>query len=526
MMKKGGMFLILLLGATSVFAQEALEQMFRPDNPNLINLNEPREYTGSPLVYIEGVKAPEKANNEMEELQLQVFGTKKVQEVSKNTLELSQQLPEAPVNQLANFIFQNPFNQTIKAAFVHHVPSFMVVVQVLDQNTVLVSENVTVMNTDENLSWVRKIPLHAASSAVITGYSQNGQDFTFNLKPQKDMLVFESSKPMNLGPNQITLTYQLDHPFEDNNLDLEITGLDFNWPIEQFKTLFLFPVSRAVRESKLTFGKNRLDIPDIYTQQADGALSKLYFDINRIVPPKASIQANLKLDLSKIPVAQAISWKKMGLYIGLMVLVLYWIAFAWWNKYFAKPLKVSKVKRPRNVVLFSVQTGAHLSDEIWDDLVDFYKATNEPIGTLNVQYKRWKKHPYFETVKGKLKNFFLLTFEVFLGSFLLLGGILLTGSILTHVYLEENIPAVQVSALVIFIILGCVLLYFVALKRIRTSLWQKYLGKLSSETVMAGLTLQQIKQIYPLFILTGKSEQWREKLNQINPISIQKVHLS
>ena len=82
-MLKGGVFLTILLNIGLALAQDVTADMFRTDNPNLMNLNEPKEYTGAPLVYIEGVKAPEKANNDMEALQLKLFGTKDIQAATK-----------------------------------------------------------------------------------------------------------------------------------------------------------------------------------------------------------------------------------------------------------------------------------------------------------------------------------------------------------------------------------------------------------------------------------------------------------
>ena len=106
MFKKGGVFLSILLCATMVFAQDKTAEMFRTDNPNLMNLNEAKEYTGSPLVYIQGVKAPETASNDMEELQLKLFGTKDVRSATKDTLTLSDAAIKVPENQEQNLTFQ------------------------------------------------------------------------------------------------------------------------------------------------------------------------------------------------------------------------------------------------------------------------------------------------------------------------------------------------------------------------------------------------------------------------------------
>ena len=134
MLKKGGFLLGLLLIFGSARAQDQTENIFRFDNPALVNLNEPTEYTGSPAIYIQGVKAPEKATNDMEELQLKLFGTKNVNEATKSKLTLSDSAPQAPENQIQNFTFQSPFHKEIRSGFIPHVSNFIAIIHTTSHN--------------------------------------------------------------------------------------------------------------------------------------------------------------------------------------------------------------------------------------------------------------------------------------------------------------------------------------------------------------------------------------------------------
>lgn len=519
MFKKGGVLLALLLCTLPVLAQDKLEELFRPDNPNLINLNEPAEFKGQPLVYIEGVKAPEKATNDMEELQLKMFGTKKVLDATRDDLAFSDTSPSEPSNQIQNYTFQTPFHQTIQAAFIHHISRFMVIAQILDQNQIVVREYITVMNTDENLVWTRQIPLAEMTQAVITNYVQNDQVYKINETPQTGTLTFSAPQPLALGPNQISLTYYLNNPNPSSKLDLEITGAQLAWPIEKFQMMLLFPNNQVLQESKLTFGSNRMDIPEIYTQQAD-VHSNLYMQIHRIVPPNASIQANLVLDMTKLPEATTSDTNNELLFLGVTLLILYWAAYAGWTKYFAKPQHPANIKCPKNLILFIIQMSKLPTEKIWHDLFAFHQDNQISADKIKKQYQHWLQHPDKEEKKAKIQNICLLSYEVILGTILLLTGI-----IGISFYLDQPFTRPIIWSLAVISILVCILLYLFILKPSQKRKWYKQLSLLSNPSVISGLSTQQICQIYPLFVLAGQGEQWRVLLNQINPKAAQQVHL-
>ena len=519
MLKKGGILLSLLLCTTLALAQDKTADLFRHDNPNLMNLGEAKEYTGEPLVYIEGVQAPEVAHNDMEALQLKLFGTKNVQEVTKDSLELSKESMPAPTNQIQNYSFQNPFRQKEQAAFIHHIPNFATIIHVQERNKLVVNEYITVMNTDKDLIWTRKIPLPSTATATITDYIQNGKHFAVNMAPKTDLLTFESPQPLELGPNQITLTYQIENPLTNNQLDLDITGTDLAWPIAQFQTLVLLPAPKTLQASKLTFGTNQLEIPDIYTQRTDNN-ANIYFQINRIVPPNASIQARLQLDLNQLPNGRTTSSSTLIMGGGLILLILYWLSFAWWNKHFTKQIPLSKMRRPKNPNLFAVQTGFPLTDDSWRKLCAFEAQNQKEAATLLKRYAGWQKHPVAEKTKATIQNFFLLTLEVIIGTTLLLIGMMIA-----LYYLDQSAANWILWAYLGLSFGALLLLYFLALKSAQKTMWQKRLAQLSSEVVLAGLTTQQIRQIYPLFILSQQQDEWRQKLVRTNPKAVQNAHL-
>lgn len=521
MLKKGGIFLCLSLCSVLAFAQDNTAEMFRTDNPNLINLGEVKTYSGAPVVYIQGVQPPEKANNAMEALQLKFFGTKNISDVTKDTLQLTETAPEtSSENQIQNLTFETPFHKAVQAAFVHHISSFIAIVHVVNQNKIVVNENITVVNTDQDLFWVREIPLVPGANASITRYIQNGQPLAVNTSPQTDALTLTAPIPLDVGSNQIALTYQIENPLQKEGLDLDLTGTSLGWPIAQFKAVFFFPLPQTLQAGKLVFGTNQLDIPNIYTQQTDAEAKSAAFQINRIVPPNASIHAQLQLDSAKLPNEQGQSVSSTALWSGLILLIVYWIAFVLWDKYFPKKTRLAQIKQPQNPMLFSTQTGIKLTDNVWNELADFYTGINQSTEDLKKQQSKWKHHYLFEKFKANTQNFFLLTFELMIGTILLLAGI--WGTIF---YIAQQITLSAILSSLLLALLAWVLLYIFILKPTQQAFWHKRLTMLFSDAVLSGLTVQQIDQIYPLFILTQQGEKWREKLVQINPKSAQNAHL-
>ena len=114
----------------------------------------------------------------------------------------------------------------------------------------------------------------------------------------------------------------------------------------------------------------------------------------------------------------------------------------------------------------------------------------------------------------------MLTFEVLIGSV-----VLLLGTLFTLLYFDQHLSTGLVIVLSLFTLLGCILLYLLSLKPTRQLIWKQQRARLCEESILAGLTSQQIKQIYPLFLLSGEEQRWQAKLAQINPMSVNKAHL-
>jgi len=131
-----------------------------------------------------------------------------------------------------------------------------------------------------------------------------------------------------------------------------------------------------------------------------------------------------------------------------------------------------------------------------------------------------EKHPGRAKFKAKVSTFLSLASESILGTIILFVGTIVA------LFLAKEAATIQTYVcVVVFCVLGIMMLYLLALKPARKIYWQKKLKQLSDSTILTGLTSMQVRQIYPLFILTQKNEDWRKELIKTNPKVAQETHL-
>ena len=395
----------------------------------------------------------------------------------------------------------------------------MIIVQILNQTQISIEEHVTLVNTKENTHWTRTIQLPTNSSASIINYTQNTQTYTTEAVKQKETLSFKSPVPLRMGPNHLIFKYTLENAFQGDLFNLPLIGSDSIWPIEQFKMLILLSNNTTILDGKLLFGTNQMEIPDVYTRQMDNH-SNLNITINRVVPPYAQIQLQLKLDPTSLPAKEQTFILPWILLTTLFLLVLYWTVFSWWEKHLLTKARLPKIKYPHNTLCLAHQMGTTLTQSKWQQLIDFGMQNGWPIDKLIFEQKQQQTKPMLTKWKTVFANFYALTYEVFWGTLFLL--------IVTMIALyvaNDSFPVALYIALTLFSCFALGLLYVFVLHPNRRIYWHKKLTQLSDQNIIIGLTTNQVRQIYPLFILVQNQEEWRKNLIKTNPKVAQETHL-
>ena len=166
------------------------------------------------------------------------------------------------------------------------------------------------------------------------------------------------------------------------------------------------------------------------------------------------------------------------------------------------------------------QMNVTLSSSKWHKLIDFGKQNNWPIAKLMKEKEQQEKHPTFTKFCAVWTSLWTLILEPMISTILMLIGIGLALLIT-----QETFPKTQFIAMIILSAITLILLYCLGLRKTRILYWQKKLAQLATPNIMTGLTAYQVRQIYPLFILTQKQEEWRTALIKTNPKVAQETHL-
>ena len=161
-------FLILgLFISTAVLATDYTKLM-QNNSPYLINLGENVPVDGSPLIYIEGKRAMNRIKAPRLELD------------NKMTLSV-------PIQQELNFSFQTPFHRPVQAGMIDHVSDLVTIVQPINPETVMITEDLIQLNTKENKKFARTITLQENADFELILFTQN--DIQENL-----MLFYSAQK--------------------------------------------------------------------------------------------------------------------------------------------------------------------------------------------------------------------------------------------------------------------------------------------------------------------------------------------
>ena len=518
MLKKGGVFLSIIFCASLAIAQSPSQPMFQENNPNLVNLNEPKEYTGAPLMYIQGVKAPEKANNDIEELQLKLFGTKDVRNATRDNLAFQPIVFQDPNTQKKNLTIETPFHESVQAGFIHHIPDFIVMIQVLNNQEITITEQINVMNTDEGEIWTRDIPLPRHTTANLISYTQNGQEIPVNVMGQQNNLVFTSPIPLQIGLNRIILKYNLTNAIQKDGLTIDITGSQLAWPIERVKALVLFSSPVTIRQNKALFGTNYLDVPQSYTTHTEQNGNTVY-QFTRVIPEFANIHLKLEFDPKELlaPGFFEKIWANTSYLIEfslISVLFLYWLANALWELHKGKKKKLPKITQKTNWIEVALQLGIRPTIHMMNQLAHFKKLQGQPVQKLYKQLAKAEHHQKNPRISWKLKIKTLWGYigEIIIGTALLIS-IAWIISYLQHTLLSSLFMCYTIGTSIMAIIL----LYYFVLKPTVTQRWLRLVQNLESQQTIIGLTQEHARLYYPMMVLVEKNQEWITKLTTLNP---------
>ena len=272
-MKFWGVLIAVLSFSFYGMAQTNMDAVFSADNQNLIYTGQPKDYTGSPVVFIEGV-SDEKSSEDKESIK---------------------PLPPLQHSNIQNSIKINSgFGHEKEVAFIPHTVDWNFIIQILNDDEIAVKEEILFIKTNEITVLIRDWP---KQDFYLTESRINGQNLALKPIKEKEKLVLKLPD-LETGLHKLNLSYTIKNAgiFSQKSakIVLPLMGSGWDLPTDSLKGVILFP--NQVKNSTLSFlfGKNKLEIKEAFQIQSDKN-GNLFFRSAHLIPASSPMQLNLHL---------------------------------------------------------------------------------------------------------------------------------------------------------------------------------------------------------------------------------------
>lgn len=462
------------------------ETLLDINNPDLTQSSTTKTFTGTPAILIEpSQRTQEPKINPADLVPL---------------LALSNKPTEIPIKTL--------FGHDRTAPYLDHTTDFVVFVQVLDDNTIQIEEQIQFINTKPDQKFKRIL------SKRIT--DKNGKEINLDIEPvafyrdnlpvslsvsnNTDNLTVAYPKTLPTGINRFTIRYLVKGAIFQNksmaDITLPLSGI--NWPLitERFSAVLMMPQQTEFYTKELTFGTNNQQISDNYTTQTDIKGNTVY-QLTRPLPAFADVRLHTIFDAKNLPKPdRTLSNTTLSLLAYFGILAFYAglsIAVCRIHK-FKEILKKSKKVNP---LLWRFEIGKSITP----DLQKKIKATSKNLSSF--------KYLKNKTI-GKLFAFIRFNTEYIIGVILLILSVKLV-----HSYLAEEMPS-----LIWFLLGGVLTVLTIDVFGTRPE-WQRFAKELKTTLTNTpqglNLPIREIETYYILAICLDFEQEWTLKLIQNNP---------
>lgn len=265
------LFLLILLVfcfSESVFAQ-------RIDDGNLLNLARRSNatsaiYNGTPFVYIAptGSSETDAPSGWMDEEKKRLFGTTQItkSELLPNGTVLVNNQPVANTPVLKEIAYKTPFGTEEQDIYVQHTTDFIVQIQVLSPDSLLIDEDISFIDT-ENRIFQRSVLLTKSAEKAdfqLLKATLDGKPFTPVITLSQHEITIASDSFLPAGFHKVSLKYVLKDGItvQPNKgfIHYNVTGIQWPMPISRLSVHIDFLNKTTVWEKDMLFGTNYVSI--------------------------------------------------------------------------------------------------------------------------------------------------------------------------------------------------------------------------------------------------------------------------
>ena len=409
---------------------------------------------------------------------------------------------------------KTPFGHEQTAAFLNHTTDFSLIVQVLDEETLLVEEQIQFVSTQDKTRFRRVLSKQISDNNNRTTtqiqpltLSRDSARVRFDTEETDTAITLTYPNDLTAGVHWFTLRYLVQGAIRTDtsvaDLFLSLTGGD--WPLmtERFSLIVLFPKKGAVYTKELLFGTNNQPVPDMFTVRTDPT-GALVYQLKHPLPAFADVRLHLTFDKAVLfPAEESHLSERMMIFLIYCLILMGYVGLSVWTAVRKKWKNPLTRARRLNPLLWRVGTGKPYGAQEQKELRTLLYRDDRKI--------RWKKY-LAKPIILRCLSFLRFNFEYIVGITILIA--------LTQTMAEKY--QVELSGAVHN---GLVLIGWLALFAIDRYGTQKELTNLKNQLkkelldTPQGLNLAQrdILSYYLIAMCLGFGSDWRTRLVQNNP---------
>ncbi|MDD3669504.1 MAG: hypothetical protein PHX68_04445 [Alphaproteobacteria bacterium] len=475
---------ILLCCLLSLWACAGLAQTLTPEQALALAAHKPDEgskasiYTGQPVIYMDKPQRPKRA------------------------------APEKPG--IPTITIQPIFGKPVKADFVPQTTDWRAVVQVVDKDTLILDEKIQFINTDADFRLTRTLPKRAGESIEVINASIGSLPVVRHIRQTQspDKLTAAYPAPLAPGIYAVRFTYRIKNAVAADgrlaHIGQSLTGFDWPQPITQFSALVLFPGATKVFENTLTFGANKVLIPQAFSANKDDR-GNVAYTAARVLPAFADVQANITFDPSALPDAplesRLLDSLDMLAFLVILLVLCGYMALYGWTELYPKPRGDMLRQLTRLHPLFLLQTaqGSLLKTDFGPLLAFYRKSKRRAYLTRAVAgLTRRRIARYAIQAVWSAATYLRFMYEIIIGEALILALGFWTAQVL-----GIAIPARLMGILIVIAVILNAAVYHFCVKTHAKARIQSWRQTLLNDSFCANLSAKSAGVFYPyVFVLT------------------------
>ena len=417
-----------------------------------------------------------------------------------------------PPNLMQNDIeleIKTPFSHVRQASFIDHTTDWVSYIQVLDSETIQVTEEIQFITTQKDSIFKRtfvnrltdKEGRNLTPKRQFLSVKRDGENISVQVTEDDNTTVLSDTKALSVGVHKYTIQYLISDVLTRDasvaDMVFSVTGDAWPLPIERLTVLVTFPKRMTIYTREFLFGTNNQSIPENGRAMQDITGVVLY-QTTHPLPAYADVRIHMVLDARQIPAATKDIPYDVIIGGGYLLVLAFYVFLS---------IMVCRYRRWKNVLL----SGRKINPFLWRSIISFALSADERRSAYtNVieQQSQLNRFPWVQYILAFLR----FNKEYILGILLLMFGLHFSAA-----YRDTSLS----PAVCIFVI-GCSLAGLMIIHYFGTRIELLRLRRLFADELLSaprGLNLAP-RDIPPYFIRAvclGFGSAWADRLIANNP---------